>query len=739
MSYSYFGSSTQVQMYPSAYRGYKSGSQYNPEAKLSTEYNVTTLSYKVAKRNFVISKNYAANGDFEFSIKGYYFKFKNFVVGSFVPSGSTELWAKIRVTPMNPTSDPTNVNYPGYTLVNITAQTEQNRTPLDVNDVFNGVEFFESQPSTYSGSGHTSWDSTTDYELRLLVLDTTWKVPESSRLTVDSTEVLGGVLDGTEKSLSTYLKTTRIDADTLNLKDAHLTNNLQVDKNARIEGTANVKDTFTSETKAVLKIVEVSGTIASTNTTESNATTSGALVLAGGLGIAKNANIGGKANITGDTTISGITKVTNATDSTAVGNGAMVISGGLSVGKKTNLGGNTFVKGTFTVGSTGSLKQSTFNGDVDVIGGNVYTDKTIYNDQVKFGADAIANEPDYVGLIRGSIRANADVHAKGKLISGTPGSSSATGDGALRLYNRSKVNKTTTLRASTSTNDRTIDLPDLSGTIALIDQPQSWTGSQSFRTQGANLYFGGTSNANAAGYIYYTGAAKFNGIYLTGGITVPTNSNLDIGSNTARLRTIYATSFNGLATKAAADESGNNIKSNYGHSLGQIDPNTVILLNANGAQLDAEELTIDYVEHMKIGSNNNAGDSTTPVYFVGGVPTALAYSYNQNLKTNSSVNFASVTASGQIKADNFYATSDRRLKENIKTYNSKKSILDLPIYEYDYKDSKEHTIGCMAQDVQEMFPELVKTDENGFLSIAESKLIYLLLNEVKQLKQQLAK
>ena len=87
--------------------------------------------------------------------------------------------------------------------------------------------------------------------------------------------------------------------------------------------------------------------------------------------------------------------------------------------------------------------------------------------------------------------------------------------------------------------------------------------------------------------------------------------------------------------------------------------------------------------------------------------------------------------------EQLHIVSDKRLKENIEIYTCDKSILDLPIYEFDYKDSKKHSIGCMAQDLQEICPEIVHEDINGYLSIEENKLVYLLLDEVKKLKKEI--
>ena len=103
--------------------------------------------------------------------------------------------------------------------------------------------------------------------------------------------------------------------------------------------------------------------------------------------------------------------------------------------------------------------------------------------------------------------------------------------------------------------------------------------------------------------------------------------------------------------------------------------------------------------------------------------------WNTNLYANPST--------GQITATSFYASSDLRLKENIKDYTPDKSILDLPIVEFDFKESKSHQIGCIAQDLQNLFPELVNTNENGYLTIAENKLVYLCILEIKKLKAEL--
>jgi hypothetical protein len=43
----------------------------------------------------------------------------------------------------------------------------------------------------------------------------------------------------------------------------------------------------------------------------------------------------------------------------------------------------------------------------------------------------------------------------------------------------------------------------------------------------------------------------------------------------------------------------------------------------------------------------------------------------------------------------------------------------------------------MAQDLQQICPEIVNEDNNGYLSIQESKIVYLLIDEVKKLRKEI--
>lgn len=85
-------------------------------------------------------------------------------------------------------------------------------------------------------------------------------------------------------------------------------------------------------------------------------------------------------------------------------------------------------------------------------------------------------------------------------------------------------------------------------------------------------------------------------------------------------------------------------------------------------------------------------------------------------------------------------SSDRRLKKEINPLtNSLSSISNINGYHYKWIEaSRSHDLqtGLIAQEVQKIFPELVQTDEKGFLSVNYIGLIPHLIEAVKELKNE---
>jgi hypothetical protein len=86
------------------------------------------------------------------------------------------------------------------------------------------------------------------------------------------------------------------------------------------------------------------------------------------------------------------------------------------------------------------------------------------------------------------------------------------------------------------------------------------------------------------------------------------------------------------------------------------------------------------------------------------------------------------------------AFSDERLKDNIKPIeNSLESIKKLNGVTYDWKSNGKSSIGVIAQNIQEVYPELVKEvqpieGDEKMLTVNYDGLIGVLIESIKELQ-----
>ena len=123
---------------------------------------------------------------------------------------------------------------------------------------------------------------------------------------------------------------------------------------------------------------------------------------------------------------------------------------------------------------------------------------------------------------------------------------------------------------------------------------------------------------------------------------------------------------------------------------------------------------------------------------------------SNGLVVQSGTSITSVTA-GDIKASGdmiAFSSSDRRLKENIKNISSPLTKLSkIRGVEFDWKPLTEeekktihsyegHDIGVIAQEVEEILPDIVETRHHGYKAVKYEKLVPLLIEAIKELKQE---
>ena len=109
--------------------------------------------------------------------------------------------------------------------------------------------------------------------------------------------------------------------------------------------------------------------------------------------------------------------------------------------------------------------------------------------------------------------------------------------------------------------------------------------------------------------------------------------------------------------------------------------------------------------------------------------------------TRMALNSSSLTVSGDVVA--FGSPSDRRYKENIKPVtNALDKVSKLQGVTFDWKESEslldiKEDIGFIAQDVQEVLPELVRENEGGKLSLRDKGIVPILVEAIKELKAEI--
>ena len=113
----------------------------------------------------------------------------------------------------------------------------------------------------------------------------------------------------------------------------------------------------------------------------------------------------------------------------------------------------------------------------------------------------------------------------------------------------------------------------------------------------------------------------------------------------------------------------------------------------------------------------------------------LAYNGSTKLQTSSS----GITVTGTGSATDWTATSDIRLKSNIRLIdNALDKIAELRGCTFDKIGEENRTGGLIAQELREVLPEAIKEDEEGYLTVSPAVTIGLLVEGIKELRAEIA-
>ena len=158
---------------------------------------------------------------------------------------------------------------------------------------------------------------------------------------------------------------------------------------------------------------------------------------------------------------------------------------------------------------------------------------------------------------------------------------------------------------------------------------------------------------------------------------------------------------------------------------------------------------------LTISSTDTNTDTNTVTTNIAGTGVSVSsgtgnstISIGQAVATNSTVTFGEVRSTGDITA---YYSSDYALKENINPIsNALDKVSQLGGYNFDWKDShlesrggvddmfvKKSDVGIIAQEVQKVLPEAVGKRKDGTLGVRYELLVPLLVESIKELKEEI--
>lgn len=171
--------------------------------------------------------------------------------------------------------------------------------------------------------------------------------------------------------------------------------------------------------------------------------------------------------------------------------------------------------------------------------------------------------------------------------------------------------------------------------------------------------------------------------------------------------------------------------------------------------LDYGELALNYTDGILYYKNNENiirtfSDDYNRPFITAGDDIVGAIKYNGTTKTDGQMyggtstptnttrlNYDGHLYATEMFAINFDSTSDQRAKTNIVTIdNALEKTLQLRGVEFDWKESGQHAIGVIAQEVEQIIPEVV--NDNGELkSVSYGNIVGLLIEAIKEQQKQI--
>ena len=439
-------------------------------------------------------------------------------------------------------------------------------------------------------------------------------------------------------------------------------------------------------------------TVAITDTTQSTAYENGALTVAGGVGIQKALWVSGAINS------AGIIKTVASNQATNTSSGALQIGGGASI------------VGNLYVGSNNS--EPGYKGDI-VVGpyGVVTVANTTVSTSTTSGALRVSGGAGFGGNVYASA-----FYGNGAGLTGVTASSATTAATVTTAAqpNITSVGTLTSLTVSGTSNVSTLNSNGVVTLSSATASTSSGTGALVISTGGAgiggNLYVGES--------VVVTGNLTVNGTTTTINSTTITvdDKNVVLGDITS-------------PTDAGADGGGITLK-------GTTDK-TIIWNNSTGRWAFNTGIDATSIQNTPIGNATASSGAFTTLTASGAVTftvnTASTSTTTGSLVVTGGVGVSdNVYVGGDVVAQNVNSLSDERVKDNIETIESAlDKTLALRGVSYTMRASGNRSVGVIAQEIEQVLPEVVTTSPDGIKSVSYGNIVGLLIEAIKEQQQQI--
>jgi len=176
---------------------------------------------------------------------------------------------------------------------------------------------------------------------------------------------------------------------------------------------------------------------------------------------------------------------------------------------------------------------------------------------------------------------------------------------------------------------------------------------------------------------------------------------------------------------------------------------SIVTTIANNSVELGTDTTGAYVSNIIAGTGVTitglGNESTTPTVAIGqAVSTSSDVTFNTITISNGANITGNVEVTGNINATEFitspyfYTYSDKRLKSKIKPIkNALQIVQSLNGVSFTFNSTKGKSYGLIAQDVEEIIPEIIHTNPDGIKTIVYDSLIAFLIEGLKDQQKQI--